>query len=107
MQLGRNEEALAPLTTAVGLDPQNPKAVQDIANVCTRLGRHDAALAHFETLARLLPTRWEPQLGLAGASYQLGRFDEAEAALIAGLALAPDEPRLLAFLERLNELQDR
>ncbi len=107
MQLGRNEEALEPLTTAVGLDPQNPKAVQDIANVCTRLGRHDAALAHFETLARLLPTRWEPQLGLAGASYQLGRFDEAEAALIAGLALAPDEPRLLAFLERLNELQDR
>lgn len=107
MQLGENEEALRSLTTAVSLDAGNPRIVQDVANVCARLGRYLEAQTHFETLATLLPTRWEPQLGLARVNLNLGKLDEAEAALHAGLRLAPNQRRLLALAGQLSELRNQ
>ncbi len=95
------------MTTAVSLDAGNPRIVQDVANVCARLGRYLEAQTHFETLATLLPTRWEPQLGLARVNLNLGRLDEAEAALHAGLRLAPNQRRLLALAGQLSELRNQ
>ncbi len=41
-------------------------------------------------------------LGLGSAALALGRFDEAESALAAALALAPDAPEVVDLEQRLR-----
>lgn len=101
MQQGENDLAYYALTTAIGLDARNSKAVQELANVCGRLGRLSEALKQYRRLAKLLPTRWEPHFGAARALHAMGRLDEALEAANQGLALAPQEPRLLAMARQI------
>ena len=102
MQQRENELALEALRTAAGFDAGNPKVIQELANVYGRLGRVPEALEHYRALAKLVPTRWEPHFGAARALYGMGRLDEALAAANQGLALAPQEPRLLSMARRIT-----
>lgn len=108
MQLQNHGEALEALTMAASFEEaDDPRILQQLANVCVRLKFYPDALAYYRKLAEADPARWEWQLGVAKVNLLMGQFDEAEAALQVGLKMAPDDPRLLSLARTLTELRNR
>ena len=106
MQLQQHGEALQALTMAASFqETDDPRILQQLANVYVRLRLYPEALVYYQRLAEADPERWEWQLGLAKVNLLLGQFDEAEAAVRLGLQMAPNEPRLLALAQQLAEVQ--
>ncbi|HCT75096.1 MAG TPA: hypothetical protein DGT23_00580 [Micromonosporaceae bacterium] len=122
--LGRAEEALADFDHVVGIDPNYPEYRFDRANLLQRMGKHALALEDYEVAMSLGPPFPELYYNRGDLRLTLGDVDgavadfryvldlepdylearlalasllpaaEAAPLIQAGLAMAPDEPRL-------------
>lgn len=89
----RDGDAAALLRDAEQALPSDALSLDTMACVYARLGDHRAALPHFAEAVRLEPRNREFRYNQAVTLNFLGRADEAEAALEALIALAPDDAR--------------
>lgn len=99
----RDGDAAATLAAAEHALPQDALSRDTMGCVYARLGDHAASLVHFDAAVALAPDHVEFRYNRAAALGFLGRVDEAEAAIEALLARAPDDARahhLLAGLRR-------
>ena len=74
---------------AFELAPQDPRVLQNLANLMAELGRLDEAVTFAQRSIALDPLRSATQFNLALYLTALGRYDEAEAALRKAIALQP------------------
>ncbi|MBW8745245.1 MAG: tetratricopeptide repeat protein, partial [Sphingomonas sp.] len=116
----RDGDAAAVLRAAEAAPPEDALGRDTMGCVYARLGDHDAALPHFAAAVDLAPSNDQFRYNLAATLSFLGRTEDAETALEAILANAPDDARahhLLAGLrkqtparnhvERLRATHDR
>ncbi|MBP8129568.1 MAG: tetratricopeptide repeat protein [Candidatus Hydrogenedentes bacterium] len=75
--LDRNTEALAAYEEALRLNPDDPRAHNDIALILWKAGRVDEALTHFEAALRAHPGFALAHSNLADLLGSVGRLDEA------------------------------
>ena len=75
------DAALADLTQALALDPQNPKLLLALGNFNLDKGSFDNAAEAYQKASLRLPNNPEPYLGIAKAKYALG--DDASGQLAA------------------------
>ncbi len=97
--LGRYEPAAASFRRALGLLPESPAAVLNLADAEWLRGRKAAAEALYRNVIDLAgrdpaPTFWQTQTIRAQALAHLGRRDEAVAAVQQALRAAPDNPQV-------------
>lgn len=87
--LGRLDEAEAPLLQAIALVPRFYPALIGLAQIARRRGDHLRALEHFRAVLAIEPDHlWSIQ-DVATELLELGRLDEAEAAAREALARDP------------------
>lgn len=116
----RDGDAATVLRAAEAAPPADALGRDTMGCVYARLGDHDAALPHFAAAVDLAPNNDQFRYNLAATLSFLGRTEDAETALEAILAGAPDDARahhLLAGLrkqtparnhvERLHATHDR
>ncbi|MEG3165283.1 sulfotransferase [Sphingomonas sp. PB2P19] len=99
----RDADAARTLATAEASPPTDALGRDTMGCVYARLGDHAASLPHFAEAVRLAPANTAFRYNQAAALSFVGRQDEADHALEALLALAPDDARahhLLAGLRR-------
>lgn len=101
-RLGRGAEAEAMAAKAAG-DSQRSVDFVRLGDIQSRLGKHQAAADSYTNALTATeksgaPERWALQLLKGGALAQAGNWPAAEAALRAGVQIAPNEPSLLNFL---------
>ncbi|MHC3470045.1 tetratricopeptide repeat protein [Streptomyces sp. 7R007] len=89
--LGRLPEALADLTTVIGLDPNYPDYYFDRADMLHRLGEDTAALADYDTALALGPPFWEVHFNRADLRAATGDTEGALADLRRVVELEPTE----------------
>lgn len=89
-QLGRNEEALRPLETALALSPCEADTLNTLGTVQQNLGRLDEAAASYRRALQIQPQYAEAHSNLGNALRKLGRCDESIAALDRALAITPN-----------------
>ena len=95
-QSGRSDEALAEISLALEIKPDDPEALLNLANVLKVLNRREEALAGFEH-ALAVKAGWPQAENNRGTVLQaLGRFQDALAAYDRALAASPD------YAEALN-----
>ncbi|WP_248965330.1 tetratricopeptide repeat protein [Sphaerisporangium perillae] len=87
--LGRPEEALAALASAIAVDPSYPDYYLDRGNLLFRMGRPDAARADYETAIELSPPLPEGYYNRAQLLLATGDLDGAKADLDHVLELDP------------------
>jgi protein O-GlcNAc transferase len=97
--LGRYEPAAASFRQALGLLPQSPAAVLNLADAEWLRGQRTEATVLYEKVIDLAahdpaPTYWQTQTIRAQALAHLGRRDEAVAAVQQALRAAPDNPQV-------------
>jgi tetratricopeptide (TPR) repeat protein len=95
--LERQEDALAALKDAIGLQPDYAEAYFEAGNILKRLGRLDEAEEMFSTWARVLPGDAQARLELGGVMLDQGRTQEAET-IFAGALRQPASPQLKGAL---------
>jgi len=116
--LGRAREALAVITEAADLDPNNSFTLAVLIGAQVAAGQHDAALRTREQLEQLSLTRFVAPTHLALASLTLGEKDQAFHWLSQGLEIRDvmllylktlpvydsirDDPRFADLLERIG-----
>jgi predicted O-linked N-acetylglucosamine transferase (SPINDLY family) len=103
-QQGRSEEALAEITAALAIRPDDPDALLNHASMLKTLNRSDEAVTGF---GRALAARpgWPQALNNRGTVLQaMGRFEEALTDYDAALAVSPDYVEALS--NRGSVLQD-
>jgi protein O-GlcNAc transferase len=103
-QAGRMDEALADITAALAIRPDDPEALLNHANVLKSLNRLEPALAGFDRALALKPGWPQAQNNRGTVLQALGRHDEALAAYDRALAAAPDNVE--ALNNRGSVLQD-
>ncbi len=103
-QYGRMEEALADIGAALALNPDDPEALLNHANVLKSLNRLDAALAGFDRALSLKPGWPQAQNNRGTVLQAMGRHEDALAAYDGALAAAPDNVE--ALNNRGSVLQD-
>lgn len=96
-------EAAATLREAEQALPSDAFSLDTMGCVYARLGDHVAALAHFTEAVRREPGNIEYRYNQAATFNFLGHADDAEAALEALLALAPDNARAHHLLASLRK----
>ncbi|MET0362288.1 MAG: sulfotransferase [Sphingobium sp.] len=96
-------DAAATLDDAEQAPPVDALSRDTMGCVYTRLGNHAAALPHFTEAVRLDPQNREFRYNQAAALNFLGRVEEADAALEALIALAPDDARAHHLLAGLRK----
>jgi Flp pilus assembly protein TadD len=96
-------EAAATLREAEQAPPEDALSRDTMGCVYARLGDHAAALIHFNEAVRREPRSIEYRYNQAVTLNFLGRTDEAEAALEALIALAPDNARAHHLLASLRK----
>lgn len=99
----RDGDAAATLHDAEQAPPADALSRDTMGCVYARLGDHAAALGHFAEAVRLQPGNTEYRYNHAVTLNFLGRTDEAEAALEALIALAPDQARAHHLLSALRK----
>ena len=99
----RDGDAAATLRAAELAPPADALSRDTMGCVYARLGDHGAALAHFAEAVRLCPDNSEYRYNHAVTLNFLGRVDEAEAALEALIAMAPDHARAHHLLSSLRK----
>lgn len=105
----RDGDAAAILRDAEQAPPADALGRDTMGCVYARLGDHAAALGHFAEAVRLQPGNTEFRYNQAVTLNFLGRTAEAEAALEALIALAPDHARahhLLSGLRKQDEARN-
>lgn len=99
----RYDEALAPLTRAIELEPRYAAAWSSLGSALFWLGRPVDAVEHYRIAAIADPEHAKAQLGLAASLAAVGRPDLALAHARRAVDLQPHHPRprsLLAKIER-------
>ncbi|MDM7955251.1 tetratricopeptide repeat-containing sulfotransferase family protein [Blastomonas sp.] len=99
----RDGDAAATLRAAELSPPSDALSRDTIGCVYARLGDHAAALVHFVHAVRLCSDNSEYRYNQAVTLNFLGRVDEAEAALEALIAMAPDHARAHHLLSSLRK----
>lgn len=89
-QLGRFDEAVAPMQKAVVLQPGNAGLHNNLANILVNLGRSAEAETSFRRVLTLQPDFPEALVGLGMALNAQGRFSEAEPCFRRAVVLRPD-----------------
>ena len=105
----RDGDAAAMLRAAEAALPEDALGRDTMGCVYARLGDHEAAALHFAAAVALAPENDQFRYNQAAALSFLGRTDEAEAAVEAILARAPDDARahhLLAGLRKQTPAQN-
>jgi tetratricopeptide (TPR) repeat protein len=92
---GRLDEALATLSRAAALDPDDPKVHANLGSILTRLNRPADAVAAYQRALAIAPDYAEAHYNLGATFAQLDRLDEALACYDRVLALAPAHGRAL------------
>ncbi len=103
-QSGRMDEALADISLALEIEPDDPEALLNRANVLKVLNRPQEALAGFERALTLKPGWPQAENNRATVLQALGRFEDALAGYDRALAAAPDYAE--ALNNRGSVLQD-
>jgi serine/threonine-protein kinase len=85
------EAAETSIERALQLDPRNPRVMQGAAYLYWALGRFEEAMALGEQWLRAEPLYWGVYINLAHAYRGAGRLGEAEALVLKGQELWPDE----------------
>jgi tetratricopeptide (TPR) repeat protein len=98
----RYPEAIEHLATALRYEPNYVEARVHLAETLGRSGQFAKALAQYRQVLAIDPRSADAQFGSAMALLGLRRYTEAQAALTEGARLAPDQPR---FVEALGRLQ--
>lgn len=101
----RDSDAAATLSDAERAPPGDALSRDTMGCVYARLGDHLAALPHFEEAVRLDPQNINYRYNLATTLNFLGRTVQAEAALEAMIALAPQDARAHHLLSALRKQQ--
>ena len=107
---GRLPEAEGLYRRALALNPDLPRAHNNLGAVLQGLGRFDEAAACHRAALALKPDYAEAQMNLGAALHQLGRLEEAMVSYRATLALRPDHAgahaNLGLALERAGALDE-
>jgi len=103
MLVRQDGQAAAMLREAEQAPPADALSRDTMGCVYARLGDHGAALTHFAEAVRLEPGNTEYLYNRAVALNFLGRVAEADAALEALIALAPDDARAHHVLASLRK----
>jgi tetratricopeptide (TPR) repeat protein len=98
----RDGDAAATLRAAEQAPPADALSRDTMGCVYARLGDHGAALPHFAEAVRLHPGNSDYRYNHAVTLNFLGRIEDAEAALEALIALAPDHARAHHLLSSLR-----
>ncbi len=85
-------------------EPNMAWAHNNLGVLYVGLGDWTAAEAAFLQALRLLPGDIEARMSLVECRIRLGKLDAARKTLLRGLERAPNEPRLLAKLRKLDDL---
>jgi protein O-GlcNAc transferase len=80
-QVGRLEDAIAPLQSSLALDPRDVECAVNLGAALAGLGRLDAAESVLRRACDLDPSRPEPRLNLAQVLIRSGRAESAVALL--------------------------
>lgn len=89
-QLGRDEDALAPMQRAVALAPENAEAQNNLGAILRDLGRHEEAAASSQRALKIRPDFAEAYLNLGNALTDLGKLVEGVASYRRALEIKPD-----------------
>ncbi|MBI5303720.1 MAG: tetratricopeptide repeat protein [Chloroflexi bacterium] len=73
--------------------PNDPKPHRDLAAMWRARGQPQFAVPEYAIVARLAPTEYDAQKNLALLNLQLGKMDDAQSALVAAVALAPENEK--------------
>jgi len=103
-QSGRMDQALADIEEALTINPHDPEAVLNRANVLKLLNRPEEALTGFEQALKLKPEWTQAENNRGTVLQALGRHEEALAAYDRVLAAEPDH--IEALNNRGSVLQD-
>ena len=103
-QSGRADEALADISLALDIKPDDPEALLNRANVLKVLNRQEEALTGFDLALAIKPGWAQAENNRATVLQGLGQFAEALAGYDRALAAAPDYAE--ALNNRGSALQD-
>lgn len=99
---GRDELALADLTRAVTLAPNDIAILNALGLAYARFGKMPEAVAAFGKLIALEPSFWHAHYNRGWTSEELGELDAARASYERAMTLAPDAPDPIAHLAALE-----
>ena len=89
--MGRSQDGLRELETAVRLAPEDPLARHELAGLLMDEGDYRTAITHLREAARLEPSSFEIHLDLGLCYAQKGFYEEAERANEKARAMKPDD----------------
>ena len=111
-QMGRSEDALAPMQKAAALSPGEVEAHNNLGMVLQDLNRLDKAEVSFRQALQIKPDYAEAHSNLGATLKELGRLDESEASYRRALQINPDFAEAhsnlgntLKYLGRLDEAE--
>jgi hypothetical protein len=102
LSLGRVDEAVQHLRTAIGLDPTNALPHSLLGGIYRRQELLPQAQAEFEAVLRADPQDYEAQGSLGLIAMRQGRFGEAEACFEKALKINPEDPVAQRCLDALR-----
>ncbi|MCG2634167.1 MAG: tetratricopeptide repeat protein [Gammaproteobacteria bacterium] len=97
----RQQEALAYISRANALAPENPFVLDSLGWVYYRLGQNDLALEYLSKAFEIMPDN-EIMAHLGEVLWAAGRQHDARALLDQGLRSSPEDPLLLEVLDRFE-----
>ncbi|MHC5109015.1 MAG: tetratricopeptide repeat protein [Planctomycetota bacterium] len=103
--LRRYEEALASLEMAARLDVRDPQLFEALGGTCAMLRKFPEARVYYERGLQMRPDALHMLLGLAEVNIRLNDVASARDAFESAKRIAPAHPRVLAFEERLVQLE--
>ncbi len=114
VELGRVEEALAPLQSATELDPYNAQYANELAFVLVKLGKFDEGMASYRTALSVAGSFDQPPHRKAVALRGIGwihadrrQWDEAERAFRESLEIEPGNENALSELRYIEQNRPR
>ena len=94
----RYPEAEQLCRTILQAEPDHVDTINILGVIAQRYNRHDLAIDQFQQALAIDAQRTGLYYNLGVSLGQLARFAEAEAVLLQGLTIAPDDPTLLGYL---------
>ena len=88
---GHFDESLEAYQAAVGEQPNDPRALNNLGQLLVRAGRAQEAIPYFEKAVQLMPDTWAYQFNRARAYAQLKQWDAAIAGYQRAGHLFPDD----------------
>ena len=88
---GNFEASVKEFEQALEKNPNDPRALNNLAQVLVRIGRAKEAITYFDRAIALKPSEWEPHFNLANAYSALGQWNRAIAEYRVADGLFPDD----------------